>query len=169
MATERSSDCELSFTSVIGSRGYHVYCDSSWRSPSLTDKLSLRMEPENAEDPYALVVILEACTVGHIPREISRLFFWFLKLGGKTVVKLRSKKLYQSPIALEGLELLLDITFLIDPSQHALLKRLKDHIDINYVVPTETAKSKKDEKETEQRTEDLSDTDSGSDVIEIPE
>ena len=29
------------------------------------------------------------------------------------------------------LELLLGITFLIDPSQRVLLKRLKDHIDIN--------------------------------------
>ena len=64
-------------------------------------------------------------------------------------------------LLLKGLELLLDIT---------LLKRLKDHIDIKYVVPTEMVKSKKDEKETEQRTEELSDhTDSGSDIIEIPE
>ena len=66
-------------------------------------------------------------------------------------MKLRSTKLYQSPIALKGLELLYDITFLIDPSQNVLLKRLKDHIDINYVVPTEMVKSKKGEKETEQR------------------
>ena len=47
-------------------------------------------------------------------------------------MKLRSKKLYQSPTAPKVLELLLDmIIFLIYPSQHALLKRLKDHIDIN--------------------------------------
>ena len=58
-------------------------------------------------------------------------------------MKLRITKLYQSPVALKGLELLLDITFLIDPAQHALLKRLKDHIDINYVVPTEMVKSKR--------------------------
>ena len=58
------------------------------------------------------------------------------------------------------LELLLDIKFLIDPSQHALLKRQKDHIDINYVVPTEMVKSKKGEQETEQRREELSDTES---------
>ena len=81
----------------------------------------------------------------------------------------RSTKLYQSPIALKGLELLLDIIFLIVLSQHVLLKRLKDHIEINYVVPTEEEQSKKVEKETEQCTEDISDTDSGSDVIEIPE
>ena len=48
----------------------------------------------------------------------------------KTVMKLRSTKLHQSTIVLD-LELLLDITFLLDPSQHALLKQLKDHVDIN--------------------------------------
>ena len=65
----------------------------------------------------------------------------------------------------------MDITFFIDLSQHVLLKRLKDHINIKYVERTELVKSKKVEKETEQRTEELSDTvtDSGSDVIEIPE
>ena len=53
------------------------------------------------------------------------------------------------PKPLIGLELLLDIKSFIDPSQHALLKRLKDHIDINYVVQTDMVKSKKGEKETE--------------------
>ena len=64
----------------------------------------------------------------------------------------------------------MDITFLIDPSQEALLKELKGHIDIYYAVSTEMVKSKKGKKVTEQRiTEQLSDTDSGSYVIEIPE
>ena len=44
------------------------------------------------------------------------------------------------------------------PSQYILLKRLTDHIDINYVVPTEMVKSKKGEKETKQHTEELIDT-----------
>ena len=61
-------------------------------------------------------------------------------MGGKTVMKLRSTKLYQSPIAPKMLELLLDITFLIDLSQHALLKRLKDHID---KVPKSTTRYQK--------------------------
>ena len=41
--------------------------------------------------------------------------------------------------------------------RHVLSKK---HIDINYVVPTEMVKSKMGEKETEQRTEQLSDTES---------
>ena len=42
-----------------------------------------------------------------------------------------------------------------NPSQHVLLKRLKNHIDIKYVVPTEMVKSKKVKIETEQRTEQV--------------
>jgi len=49
---------------------------------------------------------------------------------------------------------------LFDPSQHSLLIRLKNHIGINYVVLTEMVKSKKGEQETEQRREELSDTES---------
>ena len=37
------------------------------------------------------------------------LLYWTTLLGENTVVKLRSTKLYQSPIALKGLELLSDI------------------------------------------------------------
>ena len=75
---------------------------------------------------------------------------------------LRSIKLYQSPIASKVLELLLDITFLIDPSKYALLKRLKDHIDINNKLrrTDRNGKVEKSEKETEQRTKEFSDTES---------
>ena len=40
---------------------------------------------------------------------------------------------------------------------------------MNYAVPTEMVKSKKGENQTEQRTEELSDTDFRSDVVDIPE
>ena len=75
--------------------------------------------------------------MGHIPREISRHVCWFIKLGGNTQVTLHSTKLYQSPIALKGIELLLHVTFGIDPSKHEVLKRLKEHIDTNYKTPDE--------------------------------
>ncbi len=60
---------------------------------------------------------------------------------------------------------------LINPSKHALLKRLKDHIDTNYCVPKKQETTKKDaEKVTEQQTEEISDdTDSEPEVIELPE
>ena len=44
-------------------------------------------------------------------------------------MKLHSNILYQSPIALKGLELLLDVTFSIAPAKHEVLDRLKEQID----------------------------------------
>ena len=43
----------------------------------------------------------------------------------------------QSPIPLKGLELLLDVTFLIAPAKHKFLNRLKEHIDTKYKMPKE--------------------------------
>ena len=44
-------------------------------------------------------------------------------------MKLHINILYQSPIALKGLELLLDVTFSIAPAKHEVLDRLKEQID----------------------------------------
>ena len=52
-------------------------------------------------------------------------------------MKLHSTKFYQSPIALKGLELLLDGTFVIAPAKHEVLNRLKEHIDTKYQMPKE--------------------------------
>ena len=61
-----------------------------WKVPSLTDKLLLKLEPLNEKDFHAVAVIRQSDVVGHIPREISRHAFWFIKLGGTTQVKLHS-------------------------------------------------------------------------------
>ena len=63
-------------------------------------KLSLKLDPLNEDDPHAVAVIIQSDVVGHIPREIFLHFFWFIKVGGTTQVKLHSTKLYLSPIAL---------------------------------------------------------------------
>ena len=107
-----TSSCQLAFNCIVDSRGYHVY-QTTWKAPSLTDKLSLKLEPLNEEDPHAVAVIRQSDVVGHIPREISRHVFWFIKVGSTTQLKLHSTKLYQSPIALKGLDFLLDVTFLL--------------------------------------------------------
>ena len=52
-------------------------------------------------------------------------------------MKLHSTKLYQNPIALKGLELLLDVTFFIAPAKHEVLNRLKEHIHTKFKTPKE--------------------------------
>ena len=74
------------FRCIVGSRGYHVY-QTTWKAPSLTDNLSLKMEPLNEEEPHAVAVIRQSDVVGHIPGEIFRHVFWFIKVRGTTQVK----------------------------------------------------------------------------------
>ena len=49
-------------------RGYHVY-KSQWR-PDLGDRVETKLEEFNEHDRYAVAVVVDGATVGHIPREI---------------------------------------------------------------------------------------------------
>ena len=52
-------------------------------------------------------------------------------------MKLHTTQSYQIPLALKGLELLLDVTFFIVPAKHKVLNRLNEHIDTKYQMPIE--------------------------------
>ena len=54
-------------------RGYHVY-KSQWR-PDLGDRVETKLEEFNKHDRYAVAVVVDGATVGHIPREISKILF----------------------------------------------------------------------------------------------
>ena len=68
----------LQFKSVI--RGHHVYSDI-WTP--VKDETVLCMEDEREEaksfDKYAVGIFKDNVLVGHVPIEISRLIFYFLK------------------------------------------------------------------------------------------
>ena len=54
-------------------RGYHVYGDI-W-NPYVGEQLTTERESDNTEDKYAVAVRKDGtATVGHAPREISKLF-----------------------------------------------------------------------------------------------
>ena len=65
-------------TSVI--RGHHVY-KSVW-TPEVGKELSLVTEDGNEHDKYAVAVIKDGYVVGHMPRSLSRVSWYFLKRGG---------------------------------------------------------------------------------------
>ena len=70
-------------------------------------------------------------------------------------MKLHSTKLCQNPMALKGLELLLDVTFFIAPEKHEVLNRLKEHIDTKYQIPKElVSKGSKKSIEIKQQNKD---------------
>ena len=113
-------------------------------SPKLTDKLKICIEEENPEDAYAVAIQRfdtdeeKRLVVGHIPIEISRHVFFFLKLGGSVKSEVKDTKLFKSPVALKRLEIMMHVTFAIDNSKQKIIERLQDHIKLHYTVEKPT-------------------------------
>ena len=59
-------------------RGHHIY-KSTW-TPFAGEVLSVNEEDGNEHDPYAVCVLKNEMTVGHVPREVS--LYFFLRHGG---------------------------------------------------------------------------------------
>ena len=104
----------------IASRGYHVYRNSTWQNGKSGDKVKVEIETNKSSksiDPYTCAIkIKHKCfetwvTVGHIPMEISRLCYFFLKEGGNITGHLICTNYKVSPIPAGGLEVPLLLTF----------------------------------------------------------
>ena len=63
-------------------RGHHVY-KSIW-TPNIGQVLETAAEVSNTEDSHAVAVLYQGSTVsvGHVPREISKISWFFLWHGG---------------------------------------------------------------------------------------
>ena len=74
MATEFENEAVI--------RGYHVFC-AVW-FPTLGELLSAEREPGNSENRFAVRLRKDGKTVGHVPREISKLCRLFIRRGSIT-------------------------------------------------------------------------------------
>ena len=61
-------------------RGHHVY-KASW-SPYIGEELPVQREVNNINDDFAVAVLKNSSTVGHVPREISRVCWYFPHKSG---------------------------------------------------------------------------------------
>ena len=83
------------FTLKTAIRGYHVYKDV-W-TPTIGDEFDCRQEPNNVEDRYAVGVYGDSESsdvLGHLPREISQVSYFFLKHDGSITGKVTGKRRY---------------------------------------------------------------------------
>ena len=113
---------DYSFQCVIASRGYHVYKETSWSDATIGEDVKVELETNKRSietDPYSCAIkakhkyFIGWKTVGHIPREISRYVYFFIKEeGGKVIGTLKSLAYKPSPIPSGGLEVPLTLTFL---------------------------------------------------------
>ena len=111
----------LIFTGTVASRDYHVYKSTSWINTKAGDKVTVELETAASSletDPYACAIRIKnkyfsnLITVGHIPREISRHVYFFIKTEGRKVNgHVKSLTYRPSSIPSGGLEIPLQLTF----------------------------------------------------------
>ena len=109
------------FQAKIAARGYHVYKNLAWSNAKQGDFVTVEIQTDKESkiiDTYccaikAMVDIPPRLkTVGHVPREISRHIFFFLKEeNGKVDGFIYSTQYKPSPIPAGGLEIPLKLTF----------------------------------------------------------
>ena len=76
--TALNRSMELRVEGVI--RGHHVY-KRIW-TPRLGEQLTLAPESDNDHDRRAVAVFKGSTVVGHVPRSLSRIVWYFLRRGG---------------------------------------------------------------------------------------
>ena len=147
-----------SFDSIIASRGYHVYKETSWSNAKVGEevKVEVQTNPRSiAKDPYSCAIkakheyFVSWKTVGHIPREISRYVYFFIKEeGGRVSGKLKSLSYKASPIPSGGLEVPLSLKFKCDTKW--ILDAMEEFVDNFYSYDfAGNLVSEKDESESE--------------------
>ena len=104
----------LQFSSnSVAARGYHVYKNSTWDQAKVGDKVLAEIESDKKSkeiDPFCCSIRTsvnqQIKTVGHIPREISRHVYFFLKdENGHIDGTVKSIDYRPSPIPAGGLEI----------------------------------------------------------------
>ena len=62
-------------------KGYHIY-RTLWNCSPAGQEFECERESSNGSDRYTVVVTRNAETIGHIPRNISKVCSIFLRTGG---------------------------------------------------------------------------------------
>ena len=108
----------FSFASAV--RGYHVYRDV-WK-PSIGEKLVAKRVFNNPMDKHAVKVVKSDETVSHLPREFSRIAWYFLGPSGKISVEVIGRRRHCKPLC-RGMEIPCQLEF--NCSSKEQMKRLK--------------------------------------------
>ena len=128
MAAASAADLSSSFSCSL--RGYHEY-RAIW-TPTLHEILPTIHQRSNPYDRYAIAtrkslpgIVAVESTVGHLPREISRLTRYIMLRGAIVVVKILDTHHRRSPLVQGGLEIPIQVTVKMEYSsrnKNALFK-----------------------------------------------
>ena len=98
---------EREFSAACCIRGYHIYNWAQWTA-EIGSILTSKPEKRTGaliDDRYAIAIISNNQTVGHIPKFLSKLTFFFLKHGGMLTVKVTGERRYSFDLAQGGMEI----------------------------------------------------------------
>lgn len=93
-------ESELAVDSCI--RGHHVF-KNIW-TPTMDEQLSCKREIGNDKDRYAVAVLRDSTTVGHVPRKISAACALFLQRGGSIHCVVTGERCYSRDLPQGGVE-----------------------------------------------------------------
>ena len=65
-------------------RGYHTYMDI-WKPKVGDENFCLKSENENQHVKFAVAIVLEERIVGHVPKNLSKIFHQFMKIPNRTI------------------------------------------------------------------------------------
>ena len=65
-------------------RGYHAYMDI-WKPKVGDENFCLKSENENQHDKFAVAIVLEERIVGHVPKNLRKIFHQFMKIPNCTI------------------------------------------------------------------------------------
>ena len=106
--TAAEMETQHTFTAAV--RGFHFY--RRYWQPQEKEKLLCLYESGNAFDRFAIKTVKEnGETVGHLPREISRVTKYFLDRGITMHCELSSQHYRRSPLVQGGLEIQCQVVF----------------------------------------------------------
>ncbi len=97
--------------------GFELHCMNAYNN------LSTVRETNNAHDRFAVAVKKKKLTVGHLPRETSKLTWFFLKRVGNITCTVKGRRC-QSPLEQGGLEVPCKLSFSGPEHLVAKLKKL---------------------------------------------
>ena len=93
---------DLTVDSVI--RGYHIYIDT-WVS-IIGEILFCEQELGNKEDRFAAAVLTHDNIIGHVPRTISRICWYFIQYRGSILCEVIGNRQYSRDLHQGGLDIL---------------------------------------------------------------
>ena len=113
---------KFTFDSAV--RGYHVY-KVVWK-PTIGEKLEADQELGNEADKFAVKVVKNNEIVGHLPRQYSRILWYFIAHGGKICVEVTGRRRHCKELC-GGMEIPCRLVF--SCSSKVKINRLKELLE----------------------------------------